>query len=90
MVVVVVMVVVMMVLMLVVVMVMQVSAALHLLYPRGRGGHLVEVEETSVEYAVEIHIAVVASDNLGLWLQGADNLARAAQLFGRHLGGLVE
>ncbi len=65
-----------------IVVVMDVGAALHLLNPCGRSSCGVEVEEVRVEDAVEIHVAVVAFDNLGLGLEGAHDLARASQFLG--------
>ena len=67
-----------------------VGAALHLLNPCSRSGHIVEVEEVCIENPVEIHIAIVAFNDFRLRLQGAYDLACAAQFLGRHLGGLVE
>ena len=58
--------------------------------PCGRGGHTVEVEETRVQDAVELDIAIVAVDNLSLGLQGTYYLTDAFQFLRLHLGCLVQ
>ena len=64
--------------------------AFYLLYPGSRGGHLVEVELASVDELLQRHVAVVALNDFGLGLQGADNLVHLRQLVLRHLRCLVE
>ena len=55
-----------------------------LIDPGGRGGHFIEIEHAGVEQALEVDVAVVALDNLGLGLNGTDNLADTAELVGRN------
>ena len=49
------------------------------LNPLGRKSHRVEVEVACMENLIEIHIAEVTFDDLGLWLYGLDDLAYSAQ-----------
>ena len=57
----------------------------------GCGGcHPVEVEHARVQELVEVDLAVVAGDDLGLGLEGMDDALHAAELLGRDFGGLVE
>ena len=58
--------------------------------PRCRCGHFVEVEHTGVQYLVEIDVAIVAIDDFGFGLYGADYLADAVQLAGFHFRRFVE
>jgi energy-coupling factor transporter transmembrane protein EcfT len=54
------------------------NGAFHFLDPSSRSGNLVEVEHFSIEDFVEIDITIVASDDFGGGLQGADDALHAA------------
>ena len=69
---------------------MGLMGSFNFLNPGSRGGDLVEVEGVGVEEFLEIYVAVVALDDLGLGLQGTDDLADAAELVGCNLGGFVQ
>ena len=58
-------------------------SAFHFLNPGGRGGHLVKVEHVGIEDLVEVHLAIVARDDLGGRLQGTDDALHATQFLGR-------
>ena len=62
----------------------------NLLNPGGGCGNLVEVEHIGIQYLIEFHVTIVAVDNLGLGLEGTDNLSDAAQFLWADLGGLVQ
>ena len=79
-----------MVIVFVIVIVFVVMMPLDFGYPSSRSGHLVEIEHVGINDLVQIHVAVVAVDDLSLGLQRADNLADAAQFMGLHVGGLIE
>ena len=64
--------------------------AFNLTDPSGGGSHLVEVEHTGVQNLVEIDVAVVALDNLGLRLQGTDDLLDASAFRFGDFGSLVQ
>ena len=63
---------------------------LQLVDPGGGGGYLLEVELLGMDELLEGHITIVALDDVGLGLDGADNLANLCQLLARHLGSLVQ
>ena len=60
------------------------------LNPFCRGGNGFEVEHAGVEQEVEVHIAEVARDDVGLGLYGVQYGAYASQFLLRYLIGLVE
>ena len=53
--------------------------SLNFLNPLCRKSHRVEVKVARIEHLVEINIAEVAIDDLGLWLDSLDDLAYSAQ-----------
>ena len=53
---------------------MMVLMSFYLAYPSGRCGHTVEVKHFGVEELFQLHIAIVALDDFGLWLQCAHYL----------------
>ena len=67
-----------------------VVVVLYRVYPRRRGGHLVKVEAVGAYQTVQLHIAVVAGDDVCLGLYGAEDVGDAVELGGRHLRCLVE
>ena len=60
------------------------------LNPFCRGGNGLEVEHAGIEQEVEVHIAEVARDDVGLGLYGVQYGAYASQFLLRYLIGLVE
>ena len=58
--------------------------------PGSRCSHFVEVEAMCVEQQVKVYIAVVARNNLCLWLQCAYYVYKVSVFFGRNLRCLVE
>ena len=62
----------------------------NLLNPSSRGGYGVEVEHIGIQYLIEFHVTIVAVDDFGLWLEGADDLSDAAQFLWADLGGFVQ
>ena len=58
---------------------------LYLVYPRGRGRYVVEIEAAGVEDALKLDVAIVARYDFGLRLDGADNLGDVVELRGSHL-----
>lgn len=58
---------------------------LYLVYPRGRGRYVVEIEAAGVEDALKLDVAIVARYDFGLGLDGADNLGDVVELRGSHL-----
>ncbi len=69
---------------------MLVVVTLDFFHPAGRSGHLVEVEEPGVENLREVNVGKIGLYDFGLGLNGADNGAQTAGLFGSDLGNLVE
>ena len=63
---------------------------LYLVNPCSRCSHFVEVESMGVEQQVEVHIAVIARNNLCLGLQCTYYVYKMRVLFGRNLRCLVE
>ena len=55
------------------------AMALYLLNPGCRSSYLIEVKHVGIQNLIEADVAVVALDNLGLGLQGADDGADASQ-----------
>ena len=74
----------MMMFVLIVVIVIIVVVTFYLLNPSGRGSHFIEVKLLGMNQTVEVNVAVVALDDIGLGLNGTDNLAHLAQLLLRH------
>jgi len=63
---------------------------LYLINPCGRSGHLIKIEAFSVQYLIEIHIAVVALYDFCLRLDGTDDTPNTAQFFLCDLRNLVQ
>ena len=76
--------------MLIVVIVVLIHGTLHLLNPCGGSGNAHKVELARVENLVQIHVAVVALDDVGLRLKRAYNLFDALELLRLHLCSLVQ
>ena len=68
----------MLVFIIVVVIIIVFVMALHFLNPGGGGGYFIEVEQVGIDNLVEVYVAIVGVDNLGLGLQGSYNLTDAA------------
>ena len=68
----------------IIVVIIVVVVTFYLLNPGGRGSHFVEVKLLGMNQTVEVNVAVVALDDIGLGLNGTDNLAHLAQLLLRH------
>ena len=66
------------------------DGALYFADPCGGGGHVLEVEEPGVEDLVEVDVGIVALDDAGLGLDGADDGLDALGVGGCDLGNLVE
>ncbi len=64
--------------------------AFQLTNPSGGGGHFVIVEEVGIYQVRDVHVGVVAGDNLRTWLQHPYDVLDAVQLLGLHLRSLVE
>ncbi len=58
--------------------------------PRSRGGSFLEVEQMGVQQICQFHIAVVAGNDAGGGLQGADYFLGMFQFFAAHLARLVQ
>ena len=58
--------------------------------PCGAGCDLLVVKEVGVQQLVKLYVAIVAVDNLCLWLDAAYDLTNAFQLFWFHIGSLVQ
>ena len=56
----------------------------YLVNPGRRSSHAFKVKGVGIQQFVEVHIAVVAGDNLGLGLQGTNHLSDLLQLAGCH------
>ena len=78
------------VLVFVMVMLLLVVGLVQFLNPFCRGGNGLKVEHAGVEQEVEVHIAEVARDDVGLGLYGVQYGAYASQFLLRNLIGLVE
>ena len=63
---------------------------LDLLNPGGRCGNLVEVEHIGIQYLIELYVAIVAVDDLGLGLEGVDDLSDTSQFLWADLCGFVQ
>ena len=63
---------------------------LDLLNPGGRCGNLVEVEHIGIQYLIEFYVAIVAVDDLGLGLEGTDDLSDTSQFLWADLCGFVQ
>ena len=74
----------------IIVLIVLVVMFLYLLNPGGRCGNLVEVEHIGIQYLIEFYVTIVAVDDLGLGLEGADNLSDASQFLRAYLGSLVQ
>ena len=83
--------VVMMVMMLiVVVIIIFIVMLLDLLNPSSRCCYGVEVEHVGIQYLIEFHVAIVAVDDLGLGLEGVDDLSDTSQFLWADLCGFVQ
>ena len=60
------------------------------MYPGSAGGYIIKVESVGVEYLVEVHIAVVAGNDLRFGLYGADDCRQVVELTRADLRGFVE
>lgn len=76
--------------MLIIVVLVFVVMLLDLLNPGGRCGNLVEVEHIGIQYLIELYVAIVAVDDLGLGLEGVDDLSDTSQLLWADLCGFVQ
>ena len=63
---------------------------LYLLNPSGRGCNGVEVEHVGIQNFIEFYVAIVAVDDLGLGLEGADDFPDASQLLRADFSGFVQ
>ena len=63
---------------------------LDLLNPCGGSRYSVEVEHVGIQDLIELYVAVVAVDNLGLGLKGSYDFSDAPQFLRAHFGGLVQ
>ena len=59
-------------------------------YPGGRCGHGVKIEHPRVDELVQVHVSVVALQHLGAGIDAPDDALELAQLFGSHIGRLVQ
>ena len=80
----------MMLLMLILIIVVLIHGTLHLLNPCGGSSHAHKVELARVENLIQIHVAVVALDDVGLRLERAHNLFDALELLRLYLCSLVQ
>ena len=62
----------------------------YLLNPGCGSGDLLEVELLGVDNPVEVYVTVVALDDIGLRLDGADDLTDLRQFLLTHLGSFVQ
>ena len=62
----------------------------YLVNPRSRRGYGIKVKTVGVHQFIQIHVTIVACDNLCLGLQCMDDLLDLLQLLCRHLRSLVE
>ncbi len=74
----------------IVVVLMFLSLCLNLLNPACGGGYFLKVELMGVDDEVEVYVAVVAFEYLGLGLDGTDDLLEVVELLRFHFCGLVE
>ena len=74
----------------IVVVVILIVMAFQFFNPGGAGGNLLVVEETGIQQFVELHVAVVAGNDLCLRLDASDNLPNALQFVGLHIVGFVQ
>ena len=79
-----------MVIVIVVIIVIVIMMTLESLYPSGRGGHLLKIEETRIKEVIEIHIAVIAFYDAGVRLQILYDSTDATKLLFGHIAGLIE
>ena len=84
------MVVVMFILIVIIVVVIIFMVMFYLVNPRSRRGYGIKVKTVGVHQFIQIHVTIVARDNLCLGLQCTDDLLDLLQLFCRHLRSLVE
>ena len=70
--------------------VLKVGAVLDGVDPGGRSRDLVEIEEAGVQYAVEIHVAIVALDDARRRLESPDYAPDPAQILRRDFRSLVQ
>ncbi len=73
-----------------IVVVILVVMLLHFLNPSSRSSYSVEVEHVGIQYLIEFYVAIVAVDDFGLGLEGADDLPDASQFLRADLSGLVQ
>ena len=84
------MVLVLMMMLVLIVVVILVVMLLHFLNPSSRSSYSVEVEHVGIQYLIEFYVAIVAVDDFGLGLEGADDLPDASQFLRADLSGLVQ
>ena len=58
---------------------------LNFLNPGSRSSHFIEVEHVGIQQSVKVYVAVVTLYDLGLRLNGTDNLTDSSQLMRRYL-----
>ncbi len=63
---------------------------LNFLNPGSRSSHFIEVEHVGIQQSVKVYVAVVTLYDLGLGLNGTDNLTDSSQLMRRYLRSLVQ
>ena len=80
----------MLIMVIIVIIVIFVVMFLDLLNPCGRSRYSVEVEHVGIQNFVEFYVAIVAVDDLGLGLEGADDFPDASQLLRADFGGFVQ
>ena len=63
---------------------------LNFLNPGSRSSHFIEVEHVGIQQSVKFYVAVVTLYDLGLRLNGTDNLTDSSQFMRRYLRSLVQ